>query len=1536
MSLVDAIRNDEDTRQIVRVKFGLRSPKDILAESVAHIYKPLTKQNDSKNTLHDPRLGATKTHLNSSTGLNNKFDAGNFGHLELARPVFNPMFFEMVRQALNAVCPACSDLRLPKERRVILNRLLSMANKKKLSALIDHGKKLAKCERCDEDLPKITAIKSSQRILGLSGTYVRKGTAEEKDKFIVDPQKAHYILSAISDENCRYLGFNPERCRPEWMIITILPIPPPQMRPSVQADNDKISEDDITHALNAIIKQNEDVRRKDTKELWQGLQWFVATLIDNDTTYAPQTNRTGRPLKTIKERHRGKPGRIRGNLEGKRVNLSGRSVITADPILSICEVGVPIAIAMVLTYPERVTKYNRDFLATLVRNGPKIYPGANEILRPNQQYRVNLGNLKNRDEVILTVGTIVFRHMQDGDLVLFNRQPSLHEGNMMGHRARVLPFSTFRLPVNITPPYNADFDGDEMNLHYPQSEQARQELADLVLVSTQFISPKNNKPVTGTVQDSLTAMYRGSSEHVRGYETNERYHINIKNFMRLVFWLSNYVGKLPIPNDIENYQWSFRKLISMFLPAISIKSGNIKIRNGQLDDPAIGAIAPLAKSLLGKGAAGGLLHVTWNDLGPRASQYMMDDISRLTAQWFLMSGFSIGISDLSLRSVIKSPTTGKDIPVSEHIQNLKNECIHKAHQLINGLQLGKYEEVRTAVLGTIRGLAKNEYDQFETDMLKHVSDYLKEIQNLTIDNINKDADGNTVDNRFLSMSGSGSKGSAVNAVQIISMVGQQDLFGKRIQDTYIRRPSPYVPKDDLSPEARGLVSNSYMEGLSPLEFVYHAAAGRLGVISTSIKTAETGYLQRKLMKVLEDGHACYDYTVRNANNMILQYSYGGDNYDPIKIEKQQLDHMYSSYAEFLASYRWTVELDELQALYDHVGWSGNWQEVEDAISKELALLEEDRVYMKKIYSYTYPEHINSPINFQRHIKNIGFKLGLSATTLATEDILTPAYIVQKVEELVAGLHVSPMKAINDYSIRPFICLIRSNLSSKKLILNEHFNKNAFDHLVNDIYKKFYNAIIAPGEAVGVIAAQSIGEPSTQLTLDTFHHTGIGSKANVSRGVPRLTEIISLTSKQKTPSVTIHMNNITIRHKGVVMSLDDIDELLVQADPAEREELKAEMERKVLDSVKRIRSDFEYIKFEDVVKKKEIIYDPDGDMIDDEFVQDYWDSCAAQGSTTQSSPWVIRFFLDANKLAHHGIYMFDEISDLLNNHRFSEYQPIKCIFNDFNSEVPICICRVSLTGRKTKETETDDPIDILLKIENNLLSSRIKGITGIQKTTIRRDNKDIVKKDGTIISRYSSDYKEASKKTVQSANYVIDTLGTNLIEIMNMPNVDTELTVSNDIHEIHMIYGIEAARRAISEEIYDVLAYQGEIIDRRHINMLVDTMTAGGIPLSADRHGVHKGDSGPWARASFEETTPQLAKAAAYGEEDNMQGVSANIMYGQFIKFGTGAFDVSLDEEALEGNEYAVKPEETAETVAHNVHYTDNKCTLDKFDFDFSI
>lgn len=409
---------------------------------------------------------------------------------------------------------------------------------------------------------KLTAVYKPQK------SDEDEGRSEEKRN--ISPQDALNIFRHLSDNTLSLLGLNKDYARPEWMVLTVLPVPPPPVRPSISVDGTgqgMRGEDDLTYKLGDIIRANsrvQDCHRDGApqhvlNEFEALLQYHVATYMDNDANGVPQAmQKSGRPLKTIRGRLKGKEGRLRGNLMGKRVDFSARTVITGDPNLALDQVGVPRSIARTLTYPEVVTKFNISKLTNLVRNGPNQHPGANFVIKADG-VRLDLKHNKNLAELRLQYGWKVERHINDDDVIIFNRQPSLHKESMMGHRIKVMPYSTFRLNLSVTSPYNADFDGDEMNLHVPQSDETRSEVKNLCMVPLQIVSPQGNKPLMGIVQDTLCGIYKMC--HTDVFLTKEQ-------VMPILLWVPEWDGIIPQPAILKpRPRWTGKQLISLALKA---------------------------------------------------------------------------------------------------------------------------------------------------------------------------------------------------------------------------------------------------------------------------------------------------------------------------------------------------------------------------------------------------------------------------------------------------------------------------------------------------------------------------------------------------------------------------------------------------------------------------------------------------------------------------------------------------------------------------------------------------------------------------------------------------------------------------------------------------------------------------------------------------------------------------------------------------------------------------------------------------------
>ena len=630
MNIKDRIDKHTMGDTIVGVQFGISNPDDIRKRSVVEVTTDKTYQSTQPvpNGVFDARFGVIENGKVCPTcKQTNQFCPGHFGHITLARPVYLYQFFETTEKLCNLICLNCSKPLMSYED---LDSIKTNGAARFKDIRDNMGKRPINCVSCETPVFSKVA-KVIGKAASLEGLFAAPKNGEAPPPVPIQPEMVLQAFSRITNEDCKRLGFDAKFARPEWMVCTVLAVPPLTVRPSVVMDDHQRMEDDLTHQLITIIRSNTQLRERiDRGESAQMidqrsalLQYNVASYIDNDIKgMAPLQQRSGRPLRTLKSRFGAKTGRVRGNLMGKRVDFSARSVITPDALIDLDELGVPEEIAMNLTFPEIVSPYNRERLFQYVRNGPDKHPGAKSVYVKRDKATFSLRYV-NPENVDLREGDVVHRHLVDGDIVLFNRQPSLHKASMMAHRVRVLPYSTFRLNVSATRPYNADFDGDEMNMHVPQSIAAATELRSIASLLRNIISPRTNSPIIQLFQDTMTGAYRISQP---GVEVPEPIAMNI-------------LARIKRPFSRKNRNWTGSELISAAFPVMNFK-GRITLTNGQLREGDI-----LKKSAFGA-TSEGLVHVVYNDFGPERCGQMINDIQSIVTQYNLYTGLSVGTSDL--------------------------------------------------------------------------------------------------------------------------------------------------------------------------------------------------------------------------------------------------------------------------------------------------------------------------------------------------------------------------------------------------------------------------------------------------------------------------------------------------------------------------------------------------------------------------------------------------------------------------------------------------------------------------------------------------------------------------------------------------------------------------------------------------------------------------------------------------------------------------------------------------------------------------
>lgn len=1864
MSIYKELSYENYIEQVKGIRFCILSPNEIKRMSVAEITKTDTYIGTDPviNGLFDPRMGVLDHNKVCHTcEQKNTFCPGHFGHIHLAKPVFYIQFFDTVRKILKCVCWRCSKLLVDIDSPQVKAILSKKYSRQKRWEMM--YKLCSKVKRCGQETLDGCKAKQPDKVYREPIVKVvmewkdLDTDKEELKKQVLNAEEILRILQRITDDDAEALGFHRKYNRPEWMICTVLPVPPPAVRPSVRTDTGLRSEDDLTHKLCDIVKNNNTLKAKIEKGASkeqvdiasQVLQYHVATFIDNNIPgINPAQQRTGRLLKSLTERLKSKEGRIRGNLMGKRVDFSARSVITPDPNISIDELGVPLKIAMNLTFPEVVNRYNKEKLTNLVRNGPDVYPGAKCLRHGGRTFL-----LKNKDRasIELKEGDVVERHMMNGDYVLFNRQPSLHRMSMMGHRVVVMPYNTFRSNPSVCPCFNSDYDGDEMNAHLPQSVVTMNELVELAAVPTQIISPRECKPIIAIVQDVPLGVYRLTKSNV---------FIDHKQLMNLMSLNPRYLGYVPSPSNSTGSvdKWSGRQVLSTIIPKnINLRAGNksydgptdkenfVVIENGEIKQGIV-------DKLIYQNRTRGLIHSIYNECGPDETRMFFDNTQRIICDWLVTNGFSVGISDLIV-----------DNDTQDNLKKTIHDMKVKVYDIISQVHMGNLDN---------RSISNNN-DYFEGQVNKILNQASSDAGNHGLSKIND------ATNRMINMIKSGSKGNVINVAQMISCLGQVNVEGKRIAYGFENRTLPHYTKYDDGPESRGFVESSFIKGLNPQEFFFHSMGGREGLIDTAVKTSETGYLQRKLVKAMEDCKIGYDHTVRNASGCIVQFLYGEDGMDPTKIESQSLPYIELDYSQLRDKYLIThVDVDNeiASSVTDAVmvelkkdrGWE---QKMKEHFEQVLA----DREFMiADIFKGRLESSIMYPVSFQRIITNAQSMFKGAGTT-----DLSPIHVLEEVDRLCEGVYITKWNKGNRF----FQILARAFLSPKRVLLEYRFDRNTFDFVIQQIKHRFYDAIAHPSEMVGVISAQSIGEPATQMTLnsvewntevlvdmdgklervkigefidnqldvidkeniedhpndtklgwikekafkilscdeegkvdwklieavtkhppinedgshtlvkvvtktgrdviatkaksflkrennkivpvkgedlqvgdfvpvsstlpvkglkeiwentnfqsmaldkttgffigaylaegcctkhhvlisniddkshakiqefcarhtlnyhvsehhnnkgqsktihihsvalasllagafgtrahekripadllggndefckamvnaympgdgcaddelsvtslsngllqdiqqvltkygvqstiqtaqkmelqlnahnthifksafkltkqecpptslsasdiipnvattehgvisiprarisdyiknskaredkavyeqllqenvfydeiisitevlsehpyvydltikdtrnfniynglcmrDTFHLSGVSSASKAVRGVPRMKELLSVTKNIKAPSLTIHLDKSIRKEKNEG--------------------------KKVLNT---IQTTF----FKDIVKHCQMYFDPDdfNTTVEEDrlFLATYKEFIREElMETSQLTPWLLRFEFDKEKMKENEITMMD-LGAVLND--FYK-DTVNCMFSDDSSNN--LVMRVKLPESKGGDK---DIVTELKALEKNIMENIIiNGVKGINKVVM--NNREFKEYDATTL-------------TFEKTNeWVLETNGTNLIDILGHKIVDNSRTISNDVTEIYEVLGIEAARQALYNEISDIIKDADLYVNYRHISLLVDTMTNKGYLLSVDRHGINRVDIGPLAKCSFEEVTDMLVKAGIFSEVDKISGVSANIMLGQIPPYGTGETDILIDDRKLAELSSIVEEEDELEEDSYIV------------------
>lgn len=1118
------------------IEFGALSAKDIIAQSEVEVHTrdlyDLERGRVPKEAgALDTKMGISSNANECSTCHGNLASChGHFGHIRLALPVFHVGYFKATIQVLQSICKNCSAVLLDEHtKRAFLNDLRrphidNLRRMKILKKLLDQCKKQRRCLNCNHVNGVVKKAASGAgpaalKIVHDTFRWIGKKSTPEKDlwdkefdevfernpeleKFVkrihddLNPLKVLNLFKQITPSDCELLGIDSARGgRPEMYIWRYLPAPPVCIRPSVTMDAQS-NEDDLTIKLTEIVWTSSLIKAGIEKgisinnlmEQWDYLQLSVAMYINSDSAnpaLLPSSggaSKSSKPIRGFCQRLKGKQGRFRGNLSGKRVDFSGRTVISPDPNLKIDEVAVPDRVAKVLTYPEKCTRYNRKKLQKIILNGPDVHPGANYLLKQNESAK---RNLRFGDRVKLAknlhIGDVVERHIEDGDVVLFNRQPSLHRLSILSHYAKIRPWRTFRLNECVCTPYNADFDGDEMNIHVPQTEEARAEAINLMGVKNNLLTPKSGEPIIAATQDFITGSYlvshkdsffdRASLVQLLCMMSDADVQFDIPPpaiFKPVMLWTGKQVFSLLIkPNKKSDVVINLDAKNKTYIPPakgfpneMSPNDGFVIIRGSQI------LSGVMDKSTLGDGKKHSVFYTILRDYGPEEAAKSMNRMAKLCARYLGNRGFSIGINDV---------IPGADLKQKKEL--MVEQAYLKCDELIDLYNRGKLE--------TQPGC--NEEQTLEAKIGGLLSKVREEVGEICINELDSA-------NAPLIMATCGSKGSTLNVSQMVAVVGQQIISGNRVPDGFQDRSLPHFTKNSKTPQSKGFVRNSFFSGLTPPEFLFHSISGREGLVDTAVKTAETGYMSRRLMKSLDDLSAQYDNTVRNSSNGIVQFTYGGDGLDPFDMEGdakpvnfvRQWDHAYNITFDVndkgLLPYEIIELVDSiLHPLEDRLVRYDN-------VGKIVPLDEVDKI--------EYIDQNDAERAFYKSIREFTTDKAMKLGQIREKKLLKPFFTKPSDDFIVIDEGEESLIAVNQ------LLKVSSRSISK--------------FLEQCIYK-YSRAKVEPGTAVGAIGAQSIGEPGTQMTLKTFHFAGVASM-NVTLGVPRIKEIINASKVISTPII----------------------------------------------------------------------------------------------------------------------------------------------------------------------------------------------------------------------------------------------------------------------------------------------------------------------------------------------------------------------------------------------------------------------------------
>lgn len=1513
------------------IELQLYTDEEVRKLGVVQILNPSTYDRGlpKANGVNDPRMGVTDKHLQCPTcGLTSTCN-NHYGYIELEKPVLRLGHMASILCLLRSFCWACSR---PKffsgvnqneaftDGFVDIRSILSKSTagtKERLRAVSEMCKNKFKCpwtNNCENPCGVPQPVYSRKNKLFIDRNF----RAKEKSMFScaeefayvnrrMFPDEIRKILTFIPQKDLETLGYKPNISHPKNYVFQVQLVPPPSIRPANVASSTEARmrcENDLTVSIQDVVRANNDLgnvlrtfgsdKQSKVEEAWDRLQIFIASIINQNakklSTFSGSPAVHARAMgknkkKDIKSRLTGKRGRLRGNLSGKRVDHAGRTVVGPDAMHDIFQLGVPSAIMKILTFPEHVNQFNIKDLAHRILKGANVSGGALTVQRSSEENVIYTSLLDYESRLALAeslkVGWTVERHLKNDDWVLFNRQPSLHKASIMAFRAYEVSGLQFKLPLPCTKPFNADFDGDEMNIHALQNYPALAEAQELMAVPHQMVTPQNNSVIISLVQDSLVGAFLMSRKDAyvgieRSMQLLMSIHYSTKNEMeysemptKQKISYFDTMEHFPYPAILKGIDkngkvtrpcWTGKQLLSCLLPKSFnlVKSINqssadsiedtwndnvVTIKNGEI------LCGVLCKQTVGN-SSGGIVQTLWKTHGPWAAAKFVSDAQRILMDWLRIDTVCISISDCLT-------------PCESKIDKITSEAMGKSDAL-------NFTDIPSA----IRELK-------QTQILQET---LRVVGATVLENMDKRKSG------IATVIDSGAKGNLMNIAQIAGLVGQQTINGTRIpfrQGPKGRRTLANFSPNDNSPEARGFVASSYIMGLQPSEFFFHQQAGREGVVATAVSTADTGYNQRRMVKNQESEVIAYDYSVRVSSNLIVEFHYGGDDYDGSMVERIKIPALEAS-----------SKMEAMNILLDsHTG-----KEEKRLLEKSFQILKD----LKETYTNFGAEkhsYVSIPANFLRILKSyMSGKMTFETPMKHQEkDFIRNTMLINILGGILdshGSMKHVPNKATcsletllfwesrnvfceDDPSLYARLCIFMQCTSKNLREYSNYITQDDADAICEAFLRTYQKGIVNPGEGVGAVGSSSIGEPSTQMTLNIFHYSGIAEKNVTITGLPRFKQIINAIDTYDTSNMII-FQQANAGAKKEISSKECSYTREFATNIAKTKLSQITKSSRVID-LHYYKKNKETKELNDNEKQEAFLMDMlelTSEMVLMNKVQSgqqvpkkqnhkglLKDVLNSSESSCKHSSFAAIFVLDKGLLINKHIdlqQVYRALSDFLGS------DAALIVSNVWEEEWKIIVLPPLCGGMKKEEWKENEQRMLTESFHDAFLEyATINGI-------------DVIKKAVPL-------YVEAKKE------WCVETEGSNFIDVIKLPNVDPLKTATNNIQEVATFLGVEAGLCLMQNELHKVLSFDGSYVDPRHTWLLTNTVARSGSINPLNRHKMEEMGGSLLQCASFEQTLDVFEHGAAFAKNDTLCGATEKLIVGQPVNVGTGSFAIIEEE-----------------------------------------